>query len=134
VGVQYYGTLDSPQKQTLFQNLMFCGLCIAIYQYNKYQQDTLFTCSFILINNLYMFQAGLLLIIRRYDYVYAAVGICWYMSCVYVSSGSEWDCSPTLILLDFKENLLYTSLTRKYPCNYCTFWFGHLEFVVLWMP
>jgi hypothetical protein len=44
--------------------------------YNKDQQDALFTFSFIPINNLYMFRAGLLPIIRRYDSVYTAVGIC----------------------------------------------------------
>jgi hypothetical protein len=40
--------------------------------YYKDQQDTLLTFSFIPINNLYMFQAGSLLIISRYD--------TWYMS------------------------------------------------------
>jgi hypothetical protein len=37
------------------------------------QQDALFTFSYISINNLYMFQAGLLLIIRKYYSVYTAV-------------------------------------------------------------
>jgi len=55
---------------------MFCGLCIVIYLHNKNQQDTLFYSSFISIINLYMFQAGLLLIIRRYFTVYTAVGMC----------------------------------------------------------
>jgi hypothetical protein len=67
--------------------VIFCGPCIIIYPY-KDQQDALFTFSFIPINNLYLFRAGLLLIIRRYDSVYSAVG----MSCVYVDwllAGSE---------------------------------------------
>jgi hypothetical protein len=34
--------------------------------YNKDQQDALFTFSFIPINNIYMFRAGLLLIITQY--------------------------------------------------------------------
>jgi hypothetical protein len=47
------------------------------YLYNKDQQDEIFTFSFIPINNHYMFRACLLLIIRRYYSVYAAVS----MSC-----------------------------------------------------
>jgi hypothetical protein len=58
------------------QNLMFCGPCIVVYLYNKDQQDALFTFSFILINNLHMFWAGLLLIIRRYCSLYTAIGTC----------------------------------------------------------
>jgi hypothetical protein len=46
------------------------------YQYNKYQQDALFTLSFIPTNNLYTFRAGLLLIIRWYYSVYTGIGIC----------------------------------------------------------
>jgi hypothetical protein len=42
----------------------------------KNQQDALFTFSFIPINNFYMFQAGLLLVIRRYAAVYTAAGPC----------------------------------------------------------
>jgi hypothetical protein len=44
--------------------------------YNKNQQDALIYFQFISIINLYMFGAGLLLIIRRYYSVYIAVGIC----------------------------------------------------------
>jgi hypothetical protein len=44
--------------------------------HNKYKQVALFTSSFIPINNLCMFQAGLLLIISRYYSVYTVVGIC----------------------------------------------------------
>ena len=40
------------------------------------QQDALFYSRFILVINLYMFRAGLLLIIRRYSSVYTAVGMC----------------------------------------------------------
>jgi hypothetical protein len=42
------------------------------YLYNTYQQDALIIFSFIPINNVYMFRATLLPIIRRY---YAVVGI-----------------------------------------------------------
>jgi hypothetical protein len=56
-------------------NLTFCGPCIVIYLYNKDQQDALFSFRFILINNIYMFRAGLLLIIGRYCFVYTAVSI-----------------------------------------------------------
>jgi hypothetical protein len=44
---------------------MFFGQCIVVYLYDTDKQEALFTFSFILINNLYMFPAGLLLIIRR---------------------------------------------------------------------
>jgi hypothetical protein len=43
---------------------MFCGPCIPVYLYNKGKQDAIFTFILIPINNLYMFRAGLLLIIR----------------------------------------------------------------------
>jgi hypothetical protein len=43
--------------------------------YNKDEQEALFTFSFIPINNLYVFRARSLLIIRRYDSVYTAFGI-----------------------------------------------------------
>ena len=47
-----------------------------IYLCIKNQQDALFYSHFISIINLYMFQEGLLLIMRRYFSVYAAVGMC----------------------------------------------------------
>ena len=43
---------------------------------NKNQQDALLYSQFISAINLYMFGAGLLLIIRRYFSVYTAVGMC----------------------------------------------------------
>jgi hypothetical protein len=52
---------------------------------------------FIPISNLYMFRAGLLLIIRRYYSVYIAIGT----SCVYVDrllAGSQWKCMTYQLL------------------------------------
>jgi len=60
--------------------LIFCGSCIVIYLRNKNQKDALFYSQFISIINLYVFRAGLLLIMRRYFSVYTGIG----MSCVYV--------------------------------------------------
>jgi hypothetical protein len=47
-----------------------------LFLHNKNQQDALFYSKFISIINLYMFQAGLLLIIRWYFTVYTAIGMC----------------------------------------------------------
>jgi len=47
------------------RNLMFCGPRTVIYLCRKSQQDAMFYCKFISIINLYIFRAGLLLIIRR---------------------------------------------------------------------
>jgi len=71
----------------IFLFLMFCGLCIAIYLCNKNQQDALFYSQFISIINLYMFWAGLLLIIRRYS-VYE---MSWHTIRNQISSSSEMD-------------------------------------------
>jgi hypothetical protein len=54
----------NPKEQTV--NFMFCETCIVVFLYNKHQQNALFTFSFILINNLCMFRAGLLLIIMQW--------------------------------------------------------------------
>jgi len=45
--------------------------------HNKNQQDALFCSQFVYVINLYMFQTGLLHIIRRYLSVYVAVGMCY---------------------------------------------------------
>ena len=47
-----------------------------MYLLNKNQQDALFYSQFISVINLYMFRAGLLLIIRRYFSVYTVIGMC----------------------------------------------------------
>jgi len=62
----------SLTKNNECTNLTFCGLCIVIHMRNKNKQDALFYSQFISIIDLYMFQAGLLLIIRRYFSVYTA--------------------------------------------------------------
>jgi hypothetical protein len=49
---------------------------ILLHLRNKNQQEALFNFQFISIINLYMFRAGLLLIIRSYFSVYTAVGMC----------------------------------------------------------
>ena len=56
--------------------LIFCGPCIVMNLRNKNRQDALFYSQFISIFSLYMFRAGLLLIIRRYHSVRTATGIC----------------------------------------------------------
>jgi len=49
---------------------------ILLHLRNKNQQDALFYFQFISLINLYMFRAGLLLIIRRYFSVYTSIGMC----------------------------------------------------------
>jgi len=60
-----------------------------IYPYNKNQQDALFSTiyfQFISVIRLYIFQAGLLPIIRRYYYVYTAIDICHAIMLIGVAS------------------------------------------------
>ena len=54
-----------------------------IYSYNKSQQDALFI-KFIFDKELYMFRTDLLSIIRSFNTVYTAVGICHasYVDCL----------------------------------------------------
>jgi hypothetical protein len=60
-----------------------------IISYNKHQEGALFKFNFIPINNLYMFRAGLLPIIRRYCSVYTAPGICHALYVDWLLAGSE---------------------------------------------
>jgi hypothetical protein len=73
------------------RNLIFRGPCIMIYSYNKSQQDALFI-KFIFGKELYMFQIDLPSIIRSFNTVYAAIGICHasYVDCLLARSGWNW--------------------------------------------
>jgi len=66
------GTHWRKQKK----DLIFCGPCIVIYVRNKNQQDAVFYSQFISTINLYVFRAGLLLVIRRYFSVNTAIDMC----------------------------------------------------------
>jgi len=70
--------------------LMFCGLCIVIYLHNNNQQIALFYSQLISIINLYMFRAGLLLIIRSYFPVNTAIDNVPCVSVDWLLAGSQW--------------------------------------------
>jgi len=70
--------------------LIFCGPCILIHFRNKNQKDVLFYYQFISIINLYIFRAGLLLIIRRYFSVYTDNNSWWWGTFVYTDNISWW--------------------------------------------
>jgi len=67
--------------------LTFRGPCIVIYSYDKSQQDALFLNFF--GKELYIFWTDLLSIIRGFNTVFTAIGICHasYVACLLVRSG-----------------------------------------------
>jgi len=69
-GHTMYRTIVEIRRTELLWCLIYCGLC------NKNQKDALYYSQFISIINLYMFRAGLLLIIKTYFSGYTATGIC----------------------------------------------------------
>jgi hypothetical protein len=80
---------SSMTRNRAFENTLkfhisfgFSLLQVGIFPCNKNQQDALFTFSYIPINDLYMFRASLLLIIRRH-YVFCIYSN-WYIACFYV--------------------------------------------------
>ena len=86
---------------TQSEYLMFCGRRIVIYLRNKNQQHALFYSQFISVFNLYMFRAGLLLIIRRWYSVYTATGKChadtYQLLYIRVQTSTSWRSAVSLL-------------------------------------
>jgi len=79
--------------------------------HNKNQQDALFFSQYISIINLYMFQAGLLLIIRRYFSVYTETGICH----AFMLAGFLQDWGGTLLAASLFKCMTHTLPIAVYP-------------------
>jgi hypothetical protein len=81
-------------------NVTFREPCIMIYSYNKNQKD--FTLSQLYFGKeLYMFRTDLLSIIRSFNTVFTAIGICHasYVDCLLAKSGWTVSLSETCRVL-----------------------------------
>ena len=87
------------------------------YHQSLSQEDALFYCQFVSIINLYMFRAGLLLIIRRHLSAYTAFVMCH----AFMLAGC---CSLTYLLTPWSrvllEKLAGLQLVKKFPAFYET--------------